>query len=271
MIGPRRGIVARSGTQSSRAPAPVQSTRARPRSRSRSNASDDSDKKDKAFAWMDSGDESESESKNAPKPVPLDKVERIGQMAQLAPSLEKRLKRGEVRERELCEIAAALNRSKFFDGGLFEQLSKELERAFRKRRLGHQDAMKVLCWLAEMNAYNAEMFSAACAVLEPELSSFPEPEQRRVEAALKGVNHLSQSFASALKGARRVDKREACPLFWKGQCKWGPKCKLSHDQDNFESTVQDGRWQAANSLKNKTQGFMQSADMYKADRCGALW
>lgn len=60
-------------------------------------------------------------------------------------------------------------------------------------------------------------------------------------------------------------------MFWRGQCKWGPKCKLSHDQDSFEVTMRDGNWKTPTQSGGKSVGFKQSADLFKEDRCGALW
>ncbi|CAE8603417.1 unnamed protein product, partial [Polarella glacialis] len=106
--------------------------KSRSRSRSRSDRKGDKkdkkkDKKDKEFAWMDSDSGSEAPAKQKePEPVPIQEVETLGQMSRLAPDLERRLRKGDVRSRELCEIVAALVRSKFFDGGLFEKLADEL-------------------------------------------------------------------------------------------------------------------------------------------------
>eukprot|EP00439_Symbiodinium_sp_Y106_P084392 s1430_g25.t1 len=67
------------------------------------------------------------------------------------------------------------------------------------------------------------------------------------------------------------DRRQACPMFWRGQCKWGPKCKLSHDSSSFESTMDSGSWRPPSQSGGKSVGFKQSSDLFKADRCGALW
>lgn len=266
----------------------------RNRSRSRNGASgrdtkrkkeEKKEKKDKEFAWMDSSDESEKApaspasshgsegSASAGQPVPIEKVETLGQMARLAPDLEKRLKQGEVKPRELIEVVSALKRSKFFDGNLFQRLAKELRLALDKRRLGSSETLEAVCSLAELNAYDAGMFEAACDVLRPEVARLPEASRQRLDAALKQVNHRpGDSFLEALRvKSEKLDKREPCPLFFRGQCKWGPKCKLSHDDRSFEKAVQDGTWRPPSQSGGKSVGFKQSNDMFKADRCGALW
>lgn len=227
---------------------------------------------------MDSDDESESFHADAStrstsvKAVPLDKVKTLSQMAKLAPTLEKRLKLGSVKSSELCEVAKALARSKYFDPGLFSPLAVLLRKAFEKNELGTMDIVNTICWLAELNAYDAGLFEVACKSLFPTLAQLPDNERQRIEAALKQVNHNpGDEFRSALKTKKRGDGRDACPMFWLGQCKWGPRCKLSHDPLSFEHTARQGTWRPPSSSGGKSRGFVQSADLYKADKCGALW
>jgi len=288
MIGPRRGLVSSSkGVSASSRPKHVAGKReeaSRSRSRSRGKASSEAKKdvaektkKEKEFAWMDSDSDGGSEEKAAPSPpvertVPLDQVETLGQMARIAPGLEKRLKDGDVRARELVEIPAALSRSKFFDPSLFSALAKELRRAFQKKRLRDDETLEAICSLAELNAYDADMFEAACELLRPGAATLPEASRQRLEAALKKVNHDPGSgLVDVTKASGPRDKREACAAFWRGQCKWGPKCKLSHDQESFDSTAKEGAWKPPSVSGGKSVGFKQSSDLFKDDRCGALW
>jgi len=214
---------------------------------------------------------SSSSSSGTAKSVPLGKVETLGQMARKAPELERRLKRGDLRPRELCEVVGALSRSRYFDAGLFDPLAKELARAFRKRHLDTMEVLNAICSLADLNAYDEPMFEAACSFLSPGMERLDGADRQRLEAALKRVNHdAGGTFAAVLKEARR-DRREACPMFWRGQCKWGPKCKLSHDAEAFESSTATGTWRPPTQSGGKSVGFKQSADLFKADRCGALW
>ncbi|OLQ08537.1 hypothetical protein AK812_SmicGene7934 [Symbiodinium microadriaticum] len=157
MLGPRRGLaVGSSRSTATKAPrAPVHASRSRSRggNEKRKEKKGKEDKKEKEFAWMDSDEESKEEKKASPsspassksekkeeRPVRLEEVQSLGQMARLAPSLEKRLKHGQLRSRELCEVVSALQRSKFFDGGLFEVLAAELRRAFDRRSLSYPGA-----------------------------------------------------------------------------------------------------------------------------------
>lgn len=238
-------------------------------------------KKAKEFEWMDSEEDDEGVTRphdspraapsSPPMLVPIDKVDTLAQMVRLAPSLEKRLRSGDVRSRELCDIAEALARSKFFDPGLFEPLAAELRRAFQRGRLGGTDVVHILLALADLNAYDATTFEAACEALRPDLGNVPEASRQRLETAFKKLSHNpGEEFFAALKICRR-DRREACPMFWRGQCKWGPKCKLSHDQESFEATAKEGAWKPPSQSGGKSVGFQQSSDLFKADRCGALW
>lgn len=241
---------------------------------------------------MDSGDESDaskaskksaasgksagsgkSAASSGPKPVPIEEVETLGQMALLAPSLEKRLKSGEVRTRELCAVTHALERSKYFDADLLTLLWKELKRIIKRRQLTPTEIVSVMCSLSGLNAYDEAMFEAACSALAPEVSLLSEADKARLLAALKKVNHdPGEEVSEGLqKTQRKGDGRAPCPMFWRGQCKWGPKCKLSHDQDSFDSGAKEGVWKPPTQSGGKSVGYNQSSDLFKADRCGALW
>lgn len=233
---------------------------------------------------MDSDDESDASKASAsskaaasspsgPKAVPIEEVETLGQMALLAPSLEKRLKSGEVRTRELCAVTHALERSKYFDADLLALLWKELKRIIKRRQLAPAEMVGVICSLAGLNAYDGEMFEAACSVLSPEISLLSDADKTRLQAALKRVNHdPGEEVLNGLRKAQRKgDGREPCPMFWRGQCKWGPKCKLSHDQQSFDCGAQEGVWKPPTMSGGKSVGYKQSSDLFKADRCGALW
>ncbi|CAE8611056.1 unnamed protein product, partial [Polarella glacialis] len=118
----------------------------------------------------------------------------------------------------------------FFDGGLFEKLADELRRAFNRRSLGPTDIITALISLADLNAYNEKVFEAACDALDKGLSSVPEALRQKLDNALKQVKHRpSEDFMTALRcaGSGGGSRKAACPLFWKGQCKWGPKCTAS--------------------------------------------
>lgn len=230
---------------------------------------------------MDSDDESDASKKSAKssasssagKPVPLNQVQSLGQMARQAPELEKRLKRGDLKPRELVEAVGALARSKFFDAGLFTPLHSELARACRKGNLGAADMLAALCDLAELNAYEKNVFEDACQALLSEIERFPESDRKRLEVALKRVKHdPGEQFFKSLRSTRAsTDTRQPCPLFIRGQCKWGPKCKLSHDEVAFDRAADRGAWKPPSQSGGKSGGFKQSADLFKQDRCGALW
>jgi len=242
-------------------------------------------KEAKEFAWMDSDDdkdEAEAENKDAgaasrssspERLVPIEEVQTLGQMSQHAPRLEKRLEDRDLSAREMVKVAAAISRSKFFDAGLLEKLADEVRHVCKRKQLGVSDVISILCCFADLNAPAPAMFEAACKLLHSEVGSLPEADRQRLDAALKRVGYDADAdFVVALrKRGRAGDKREACPMFWRGQCKWGPKCKLSHDPDAFEGLAQEGTWRPPSQSGGKSVGYRQSADLFKADRCGALW
>eukprot|EP00811_Abedinium_folium_P007341 NODE_16773_length_978_cov_4.464160.p1 GENE.NODE_16773_length_978_cov_4.464160~~NODE_16773_length_978_cov_4.464160.p1 ORF type:complete len:194 (+),score=65.97 NODE_16773_length_978_cov_4.464160:1-582(+) len=193
-------------------------------------------------------------------------------MTQLAPTLEHRLLEGAVGARELCDIAGALARSRYFDAKLFGLLVIELRKAIANKALTALSTVNVVCWLAELNAYDAGLFEAACSSLIVVLGTLPESERNRMEASLKSVNHEpSAEFKGGLKTKRPEDSRTTCPMFWRGQCKWGQRCKFSHEASAFETSVNCGAWRAPSQSGGRSRGYMQSADLYKGDKIGAMW
>lgn len=235
----------------------------------------------KSGASLSDSDDSEGHSRATQQPkdleeepneslVPLDKVQTLAEMGKHAPFLIQRLEQKVVHTREYVSMCSALSRSKYFDGKLFGVLASSLTRAFKRREISLMDSLNILLSLSEINAYDAAMFTEACHYLRLNMDALPEPDQYRLEAALKRVHHDPGTEFFSKKKAKG-DRREACPMFWRGQCKWGPRCKLSHDPENFEGTAKEGTWKPPSMSGGLSRGYKQSADLYKADKCGALW
>lgn len=234
-------------------------------------------KKEKEFAWMDSesgsGSGDGSDSEKVPK-VPLDKVETLSQMARIAPKLRKQLKDGELRPQELGLVCIAAAKTKFFDGGLFESMYPVLRKAFKKEKLRAEEVIEIVCALASLNAYNTRVFDSACATLKDSVVSWDAQVKERLKAALAAVGHNpGSSFMNDLqaKKAVGVDNRGICHMFVRGQCKWGGRCKQSHDLAKFDEASKGGQWKGLEGANNKSRGFQQSADLFKMDKRGALW
>lgn len=294
MIGPRRGVPA--VPQTSRARSSILSARKENTERSRVSGSrsrsrcsstrqeiekETEKSKEKEFAWMDSDDEASASPasppsqprEKSPEKVALEDVHTLSQMTRMAGSFEQRLKRREMNPRDLVELVRALSRSKYFDPSLFARLTDALRKAFGEKALRGPQVLDVLCRLSDLNAYNVGLFNDGCELLQPVLEQLPEVDRQRFEASLKQVKHsISEGLADSLKTKKlQGDTRAACPMFWRGQCKWGPKCKLSHDVNSFEGTAREGTWRPPSVSGGPSRGFKQSADMFTADKCGALW
>jgi len=273
---PKRGLAA-----ASRAPTPAPDTVASKRGRDASSGRSDSSpssgcrkrkRKDrKEYAWMDSDDDgSKSSEEPLAKEVPLDEVTSLSQMARLAPGLRAKLRGGDVRPREMCALCRAAAKTKFFDGELFEELFAVLPKELRRGRFSREEMLDIICGLSGLNAYNAGVFDAACAALTPSVAGLPSADRERIKAALSAVKHdAGSAFMGELRGKKASDNRDLCELFVRGQCKMGPRCKLSHDMDKFEDATKN--WKGVGGQDGKSQGYRQSADLFKADRCGALW
>merc|ERR1712125_109858 len=141
--------------------------------------------------------------------------------SRMAPGLRKKLQRGEVRTRDMCILCRVAAKTKFFAGDLFEELFPVLKKDLKRRKLSAEEATEIMCCLASLNAYNADVFDAACSCLQPDLQSLASAERENIKAALASVKHdAGSTFMSALSKKEKVeDRRPACELFFRGQCK----------------------------------------------------
>eukprot|EP00397_Hematodinium_sp_SG-2012_P066238 GEMP01098577.1.p1 GENE.GEMP01098577.1~~GEMP01098577.1.p1 ORF type:complete len:260 (+),score=43.64 GEMP01098577.1:42-821(+) len=161
-----------------------------------------------------------------------------------------------------CEILIVnCGNSKFFDGDLFEALTarflKELKGGLRPSR-----AIVAFQVLHDLNALNAR----ARVDIEEFFRRQKSDLDNGILASLKQV--FGNEFTPSASASSSGPPKAVCPAFWRGQCKWGSRCKQSHSEDQFESTMQSGRWKKP---KGESVGMQQSMSLSSADKTGALW
>eukprot|EP00929_Paragymnodinium_shiwhaense_P018937 TRINITY_DN13072_c0_g1_i2.p1 TRINITY_DN13072_c0_g1~~TRINITY_DN13072_c0_g1_i2.p1 ORF type:complete len:282 (-),score=66.10 TRINITY_DN13072_c0_g1_i2:174-1019(-) len=179
-------------------------------------------KKEKEFAWMDSEDEEEGggaqsseegEKDLPPPPSSPAEVQTFSQMMRYVDSF----KRGELLRKSLAECAElsqAAARVRYYDGAFFGDLQSAVMVHLRGK--GPKDAphlIAVLSGLADMNAYNSELFEAAAVSLEQHGGpTLDRPNRRRALEAFSKVKHKTETQIVAFWRSQEAKHRyeEAC-------------------------------------------------------------
>jgi len=202
----------------------------------------------------------------------LDKVQTCGAMMVLSeePGLRRGLKKPSPAFAWAFLRAAA--RTGFFDSTMFEKAYSAAATYISTtgERMLNPSAFEMLRQIDTLGARDKRLGQAlAAAVLRAGQDC---GEAASILAGWDGVRvqdleDAAGSAAAQAQAAALAGKRPCVPFF-KGQCKWGPKCRFSHVQDTFDTAANSASWAKSTS---GSQGYLQSADMYKADRTGALW
>eukprot|EP00746_Dinoflagellata_sp_MGD_P011013 gnl/MRDRNA2_/MRDRNA2_122946_c0_seq1.p1 gnl/MRDRNA2_/MRDRNA2_122946_c0~~gnl/MRDRNA2_/MRDRNA2_122946_c0_seq1.p1 ORF type:complete len:280 (+),score=63.26 gnl/MRDRNA2_/MRDRNA2_122946_c0_seq1:78-917(+) len=224
----------------------------------RSNSPDkqrcDPKKKDKEFAWMDSdddgsGDESSAASpggKEALPPSKASEIQTFSQMMRMASKLHKEAQ--DLSIQGLAAVCQAASRVKFYDAGIFEAVQSAIRRRLRGRGpFEPGDVVDIITGLADVNAYDRELFEASIRVLEKMPGQLPQPLRKRVLEACVKVDHgkdlpylklLSQLERSARYSAACNDvaaEWQKPGVIWKGQgCESGKKYGMVVPRRNEE-------------------------------------
>lgn len=140
----------------------------------------DSDKEDKP---------EDSDDDGPPLPASVADVRSFSEMVRMAPRLQSRA--SSMRSGELAEVCAASARVKFYDGGLLEAVTSQLQRRLSSKsdNLGIPATVTVLSALADLNAYNRDFFSAAASMLNASLSRLDSELTKNALAAFRAVKH----------------------------------------------------------------------------------
>lgn len=156
-------------------------------------------RKKKEFAWMDSeddgsGDESSggsSGSREIPPPSSASEVQTLSQMMRMAPMLKRSAR--DLLMTELSAVCQAASRVKFYDAGIFEAVVAAVRKHLRSPGpLNPDEVVDVVTGLADVNAYDKDLFEAALQAMEKtpgKLTQLAQPLRKRVLDAYAKVNH----------------------------------------------------------------------------------
>jgi len=168
---------------------------------------------------MDSGDEASSANeeeaahsdssgaRQRAEPARLSEVETLPQMLRLVPRLCRRL--STMQSTELVEVIAAASRIRFYDGEFFEKLLPEFRSRLKKRGNGFtaREMVDTTVALQELNAYDANIFSAVARELKHRAGELDTQQRKRLLTVFKVVNHKADPDFVAL--LVQKDKEEA--------------------------------------------------------------
>jgi len=179
----------------------------------------------------------------------------LSSLAKAAPHIARQMDELDWKQIEI--LLQNCGNAKFFDGDLFDVLTKRVLYDI-KRNLKASRAVMPVQVLYDLNALNDDAKSQCHA--------FFLREKTDLDNGCMGI--LRRIFGKEFSVAKEGSSAAVCPAFWRGQCKWGPRCNLSHEEGEFERTVKKGKWKKP---QGESRGMQQSMDLNAADRIGRMW
>lgn len=192
-------------------------------------------KKEKKFAWMDSGDEDDGAVKDdeassdeseplpaAPAPVSAVEVQTMSQMMRFMDQFP-RAKLLRLPMAECAAVCEAAARVRYYDATVFSDLIPAIRVHLRsKTPQNPAHVVAVVEGLADVNAYEFELFELAAQTVERNSSKLDRSGRRRILASFKKVNHKSkqpfcQKLAEQEGAARYEDARNSVETSWQRQ------------------------------------------------------
>lgn len=149
------------------------------------------------------------------------------------------------------------------------EFNKLLHGFITKKTYNVDQVLIILHALKALNASDKKTFDLGLDLLV-EHRMVLIPRQVEVKELFKQT-HENDGRLKIILATKAADtlRRKVCAMHFRGQCKWGSRCKYSHEQSMFDEQVESGRW---NQLPTQgSSGFLQSRDLQAADRTGQLW
>lgn len=199
------------------------------------------------YAWMDSDDDdakkapseaseaaSDADLKEVALPSTMKEIRTFSEFVRLTAGIKKAVADFPADELvALCETAARL---KYFDGDLFEAVFRHIILRMRASEFDATQTTLIAVYLADLNAYNARLFSVAASILLPNVGKMPKAQRLQWIDLLVSVGHRGDdAFVEALRlapllpGETAADDLNMCWQFMNGGfCPRGTKCKWTH-------------------------------------------
>lgn len=251
-------------------------------------------KKEKEFAWMDSEDEEERGSgeqddgkHNADsKPCEgsrdggdeehslenaevtakmLDGVSSFGRMMMLAPSLQRWLRGGRRNPEDIMAACRALERTRFFDGDILEELYSVLRRMLRNDKLDAAQTNDAIQCLKTLNAYDKGVFSAVAKSFKTKTGTMEATMRNIWLEVFKGFGHdVEKDFLQVLEvppvpTTSPSYRKVRCWHHSRGTCVLDAACTFSHDHRAPLSLADGGKedtWRCKTTVMTQNQKTM---------------
>lgn len=192
----------------------------------------------KRYAWMDSDDDAcsggsrsdrseevagekkqgggaDDNEGDAPLPSSAADVSSFSEMVRMAPDLQRRVRR--MAAAELASVLTAAARVRFYDGPLLDSVTAELRRALNRhgisvKTISTGEMVKVLGSLAQLNAYDRELFGVAARHLSSvrACDHLDNAQRAQLLEAFRSVKHQGdEAFVEALSRRVKSERYEA--------------------------------------------------------------
>eukprot|EP00927_Polykrikos_kofoidii_P003580 TRINITY_DN11435_c0_g1_i1.p1 TRINITY_DN11435_c0_g1~~TRINITY_DN11435_c0_g1_i1.p1 ORF type:complete len:514 (-),score=92.76 TRINITY_DN11435_c0_g1_i1:72-1403(-) len=185
-----------------------------------------------------SPNEEHDDDAKLPAPSRIEEVRTFGEFVRFAPVLMRAVDCLETAQ--LAAVCSTAVRLKYFDADLFRVVYKALVRKFVANEVDGKTATDIAQHLADLNAYDDRVFSAAIASLEPRIQHLSKEQRLRWLTILEQVGHRgSPAFVEALRLAPLVEDMPVaatvsgkiqCRHFAKGFCVLGRSCTFAHEE-----------------------------------------
>jgi hypothetical protein len=198
--------------------------------------------------------------------VPFSEVSTMPQCIRAVNDLVSRVET--VSHLELFDACIACKKIGCFDADFFTHVHKVMPSHIQNSMYSVDKVIVLLAVLNALNAVNYHVFEAALELLVKNADELID-RQTEIKGLFSRTHADDVRLVEILRTKRVAAPKKVCTMYFRGQCKWGPRCKFSHDQSSFDKMASQGRWQ---QLPAKgSSGFQQSRNLQAPDRTGQLW
>lgn len=205
----------------------------------------------------------------------LNNVQSFGRMVILAPALLKWFRSGSMTPADVGTACSALERTKFFDGDILEELYVLLKKLFEQDRLSLEQAHNALLCLHTLNAFDESVFCAAAAAFFGRTASmesglrnvWAEMFQRVSDEKVKKFVQLLQ--VPPLDPTNPGYRKLRCTVLNHGHCLFGSSCSFSHETSaplSFENDNDNRQIRKTVAATGKEAGIDQIYKNHSAHR-----
>jgi len=137
---------------------------------------------------------------------------------------------------ELLEACAACKRTGCFNATFFIEFNRIVPDHIIGNQYSVDNIIVILDVLKSLNVVDEHVFDVGLGVLWNRRTDLVH--LRDEIKHLFALTHQGDSrLEDVLRTQAPVQRRKVCQSYFRGQCKWGSRCKYSHDQASFDESV----------------------------------